>query len=284
MSTKNLSFYFPDSKNAAGLKVFKEIGTALTGFYFKRSSLPNVLNELHATNYAIYFLFDDSDSEPIVYIGQSINGANRVKEHVKQKEFWSYCIMVVSDNNSFDKSAIDYLEYHFIQKFKSTVYRLENVDGRNNPPIVDKFISSTYSNYCDQIAFMLEANGIDFLSKPSSKEKDFKFFDAGKGLNAKLYVKDDVFYLAKDSIITKPLESSIGWSDEGRFYRKQTSKFQEYLDNGKAKLSIDNQTKAVLIEDVPFKSPSAAAELVSGYSENGWMFWKELSEIRKIVE
>ena len=165
MSSKNLSFYFPDSENASGLKIFKEIGTALTGFYFKRSYLPNVLKEENSSNYAIYFLFDDSDNDPIVYIGQSTNGAIRVKDHVKKKEFWSYCIMVVSDNNSFDKSAIDYLEYHFIHKFKNTVYKLENIDNRNTKPLVNVFQKSTYDNYCNQIEFMLEANGIDFLEK-----------------------------------------------------------------------------------------------------------------------
>lgn len=282
MSTKNLSFYFPDSDNASGLKIFKEIGTALTGFYFKRSYLPNVLKEDNSSNYAIYFLFDDSDNDPIVYIGQSTNGVNRVKDHVKKKEFWSFCIMVVSDNNSFDKSAIDYLEYHFIHKFKNTVYKLENIDNRNTQPIVNVFQKSTYDNYCNQIEFMLEANGIDFLEKKNSKEKDFQFFEASKGIKSKLYVKDDVFFLAKDSIISMPIETSKDWNDDGRFYRNHSSRFNELLVDGKAKLLESNLSKAILLEDIPFKSPSAAAEITSGYAENGWLFWKGLDEIRKI--
>lgn len=222
MSSKNLSFYFPDSDNASGLKIFKEIGTALTGFYFKRSYLPNVLKEENSSNYAIYFLFDDSDNDPIVYIGQSTNGSIRIKDHVKKKEFWSFCIMVVSDNNSFDKSAIDYLEYHFIHKFKNTVYKLENIDNRNTQPLVNVFQKSTYDNYCNQIEFMLEANGIDFLEKKNSKEKDFQFFEASKGIKSKLYVKDDVFFLTKDSIISMPIESSKEWNDDGRFYKNHS--------------------------------------------------------------
>ena len=282
MSSKNLSFYFPDSKNASGLKIFKEIGTALTGFYFKRSYLPNVLKEENSSNYAIYFLFDDSDNDPIVYIGQSTNGAIRVKDHVKKKEFWSFCIMVVSDNNSFDKSAIDYLEYHFIHKFKNTVYKLENIDNRNTQPLVNVFKKSTYDNYCNQIEFMLEANGIDFLEKKNSKEKDFQFFEASKGIKSKLYVKDDVFFLTKDSIISMPIESSKEWNDDGRFYKSHSYRFNELIIDGKAKTIENNPSKAILLEDIPFKSPSAAAEITSGYAENGWLFWKGLNEIRKI--
>jgi hypothetical protein len=282
MSSKNLSFYFPDSNNAAGLKVFKEIGTALTGFYFKRSYLPNVLKEENSSNYAIYFLFDDSDNDPIVYIGQSTNGSIRIKDHVKKKEFWSFCIMVVSDNNSFDKSAIDYLEYHFIHKFKNTVYKLENIDNRNTQPLVNVFQKSTYDNYCNQIEFMLEANGIDFLEKKNSKEKDFQFFEASKGIKSKLYVKDDVFFLTKDSIISMPIESSKEWNDDGRFYKNHSYRFNELIIDGKAKTIENNPSKAILLEDIPFKSPSAAAEITSGYAETGWLFWKGLNEIRKI--
>ena len=282
MATKNLSFYFPDSDNASGLKIFKEIGTALTGFYFKRSYLPNVLKEENSSNYAIYFLFDDSDNDPIVYIGQSTNGSIRIKDHVKKKEFWSFCIMVVSDNNSFDKSAIDYLEYHFIHKFKNTVYKLENIDNRNTQPLVNVFQKSTYDNYCNQIEFMLEANGIDFLEKKNSKEKDFQFFEASKGIKSKLYVKDDVFFLTKDSIISMPIESSKEWNDDGRFYKSHSYRFNELIIDGKAKTIENNPSKAILLEDIPFKSPSAAAEITSGYAENGWLFWKGLDEIRKI--
>lgn len=282
MSSKNLSFYFPDSDNASGLKIFKEIGTALTGFYFKRSYLPNVLKEENSSNYAIYFLFDDSDNDPIVYIGQSTNGSIRIKDHVKKKEFWSFCIMVVSDNNSFDKSAIDYLEYHFIHKFKNTVYKLENIDNRNTQPLVNVFQKSTYDNYCNQIEFMLEANGIDFLEKKNSKEKDFQFFEASKGIKSKLYVKDDVFFLTKDSIISMPIESSKEWNDDGRFYKSHFYRFNELIIDGKAKTIESNPSKAILLEDIPFKSPSAAAEITSGYAENGWLFWKGLNEIRKI--
>ena len=282
MATKNLSFYFPDSDNASGLKIFKEIGTALTGFYFKRSYLPNVLKEENSSNYAIYFLFDDSDNDPIVYIGQSTNGSIRIKDHVKKKEFWSFCIMVVSDNNSFDKSAIDYLEYHFIHKFKNTVYKLENIDNRNTQPLVNVFQKSTYDNYCNQIEFMLEANGIDFLEKKNSKEKDFQFFEASKGIKSKLYVKDDVFFLTKDSISSMPIESSKEWNDDGRFYKNHSYRFNELIIDGKAKTIENNPSKAILLEDIPFKSPSAAAEITSGYAENGWLFWKGLNEIRKI--
>jgi hypothetical protein len=36
----------------------------------------------------------------------------------------------------------------------------------------------------------------------------------------------------------------------------------------------------IVLKDIPFDSPSTAANIVSGGSENGWVFFKGLNEIR----
>lgn len=77
----------------------------------------------------MYFLFDKIKNEELtkVYIGQSKNGVYSMKNHNNNKIFWSFCIMFVTDDNSFDTLTIDYLEYCFIRKLeKSEKYLLEN--------------------------------------------------------------------------------------------------------------------------------------------------------------
>ena len=45
--------------------------------------------------------------------------------------------MFVSDNNVFDTSAIDYMEYYFIQKVVNAgAYSVENKDWRNKEPVI----------------------------------------------------------------------------------------------------------------------------------------------------
>lgn len=279
MSSKNLTYYFPDSNNATGLKVFKELGTSLTGFYFTKSNLANVIREKFATNYAIYFLFDEADDSS-VYIGQSTNGALRIRDHVRKKDFWTYCIMIVSDNDSFDKTVIDYLEYYFINLFKKTIYNLDNKEPRTTAPTIDRFIKSTYENYANQIHFLLEASGINFMDNSSLiQKKDIVFYEARKSIDAKLFFSDGLFVLASGSVISRPKESSKEWNDNGAFYKSNTEKFNNLVSNGKAVMIDDS--KARLVDDVPFKTPSAPAELCSGYAENGWVFWKGLDLIRE---
>lgn len=281
MSSKNITYYFPDTKVATGFKLFKEQGTSLTGFYFTKSNIPLVTKENYSDNYAIYFLFDDvGDGKPSVYVGQSTNGVYRIKDHVRTKAFWNYCIMIVSDNNSFDKSAIDYLEFHFINRFKSTVYNLENKEPRTQTPTIDRFIRSTYDNYIEQIHFLLEANGIDFRDEQQDLNENKKYFNATLGRDAKLFIHDGKFYVAQGSVIVRPKEQVKTWQDGGKFYQFYTDKFLQLVESNQAELLSDNRSAKLLV-DVAFTAPSGAAEIVTGNSTNGWNFWEDLEKIRK---
>lgn len=275
MNTRNLNYYFPDDLNVAGLKVFKEAGSSITGFYFTKQNILKVTHETNSSNYAIYFLFNTAVDLPSIYIGQSTNGISRIKDHAKNKDFWNYCIMIVSDNNSFDRSAIDFLEYYFINLFKTSVYRLENIDPRTNEPTIDRFLKSTYNNYASQIKFLLEANGIDFLTEKKKANNGVEYFKARKGIDAQIYLNDGLFVLAKNSVIRRPIESSINWSDGGKWNYRGNLRYDYYVANGQA-IEID-QSHARLVVDVPFNKPSPAAELCSGNSENGWLFFEGLN-------
>ena len=55
----------------------------------------------------------------------------------------------------------------------------------------------------------------------------------------------------------------------------------DYLDNGKV---IEANDRYVLTVDIPFKSPSAPADLITGGSTNGWDFFKGLNDLRKLEE
>jgi len=276
MNSRNLNYYFPDDQNVAGMKVFKEAGSSITGFYFTKNNVIKVVQETYSSNYAIYFLFNTAADVPSIYIGQSTNGISRIKEHAKNKDFWNYCIMIVSDNNSFDRSAIDFLEYHFINQFKSTIYHLENIDPRITAPTIDRFLKSTYNNYASQIKFLLEANGIDFLTDRRIDIKKIEYFNAKKGCDARLYIEDGLFVLAKESVIKRPIESSANWSDGGKWNIRATKRYNYYITNNQAiELGTDS---ARLVVDIPFDKPSPAAELCSGYSENGWLFFDGLND------
>lgn len=277
--TTTLMLHFPDVNNANNLRIFQNPTSQIRGFYFTKSQLSKVEQLDNANNHAVYFLFSELE-ESSVYVGQSVNGINRIKSHLREKDFWQFGILFVTDNNSFDKLSIDYLEYYFIQAFTKTQYSLENYDLRPTMPNVNIFNLSTLNSFATQIQFLLEAMGISFKPALLTDElvQELEQFNAKSPHEASLRIQDGKFILQSLSIIKKPLERTKDWSDRGNFYQRFSKRYSQLIDAGKAE-EIDG-ISARLLEDIEFTSPSTPAALCSGHSQNGWMFWVGLNEKR----
>jgi hypothetical protein len=279
MMQKVVTYLYPDTDKAANLKVFQDRTNQIKGFYFTRENIKCVEKLESGTNYAVYFLFDKSaDGEMTkVYVGQSKKGAHRMENHHTTKLFWSYCLLFVTDNNSFDALAIDYMEYYFIQLLKkSSQFSLDNKDMRITEPNVSIYDKPTVLSYIEQINFLLKAEGIDFSESPSLSTDNYYSPKSSK-YRAKLYVKDGKFVLAVGSVVVRPIESAKDWSDGGKFFDRFTSVIDDFISEGKIQ-AIDGGYEAIV--NLSFNSPSMAASLISGRAENGWLFFEGLNGLR----
>ena len=278
-----IMLHFPDVNNASNLRIFQDPTSQIRGFYFTKSQLAQVEQLEYANNHAVYFLFSETE-EASVYIGQSVNGIKRIKSHLREKDFWQFGILFVTDNNTFDKLSIDYLEYHFIQAFSKTQYSLENQDLRIVAPNVNIFNKSTLDSFAAQIQFLLEAMGISFQTRLFIEEQDEEkeTFNARPPHQASIRLQDGKYILQANSIIKAPLNRTKGWSDGGNFFQRFNKRYLQYIETGKA-VEVDVAT-ARLIDDLEFNSPSTPAALCSGHSVNGWKFWEGLEEKRKREE
>lgn len=272
---KTITYLYPDARNAANLKMYQDRTNQIKAFYFTRESYKQVFELPCSLNYAIYFLFNDSEDENLVYVGQSVNGIQRIEEHVRGKEFWTYAILFVTDNNSFDKLSIDYLEYEFIQRFKRSSYVLTNRDLRLNKPNVSVYDIPNLESFINQIEFLLNAERIDFGETANSKEQIQYFLPPIKD-NAKLFIQDGKFILSAGSEIKRPPESTKEWKDKNHYIRGNEV-VNSYIENEKVK-EVDG--RLITQVNLAFKSPSAPANLITGLSENGWKFFKGLEDIR----
>lgn len=272
---KTITYLYPDERNAANLKMYQDRTNQIKAFYFTRESYKQVYELPCSLNYAIYFLFNDSEDENLVYVGQSINGIQRIEDHVRGKDFWSYGILLVTDNNSFDKLSIDYLEYEFIQRFKKSSYVLTNRDVRPNKPNISVYDLPNLEAFITQIEFLLSAEGID-IDEQVDKNESIKYYYPPTKHNAKLFVKDGKFILAAGSEVKRPPESTQEWKDKNH-YKRGNAIIDSYIENEKV---IELDGKLITQVNLAFKSPSAPADLITGLSENGWKFFKGLEEIR----
>lgn len=304
-SPRVITTYYPDSENPTGMKVLQDRSSQLRAFYFERKFLNEISEEEYATNYAVYFLLNRRPfAKTQIYIGQSKVGAKRIVNHNKNKDFWSHCIMFVTDNSVFDSNAIDYMEYFFINLLQNSKnYELQNVELRKREPNINYVDKIVYKSFLEQLIFIMKSEGIDLLSEecffestqevviPISDEEvkeekenqeelieinlqDKKqtsqerlYFAKGKDFSGSLEISVNSFVLKKGSIIRKPHEDMLNWSDKGALYRKLNNQGEKFLKEG---YLLDNGKTYVLIKDIEFKSPSGAAEFLSGASKNGW--------------
>lgn len=272
-----LNYLFP-LENPNHLKIFQSSNSKIRGINFKRNEavskyINNELNDF-ATNYGIYVLRSEVDEELKLYIGQSINGYNRIFGH-KDKAFWSEGIMFITENNTWDKTVIDYLEYRLINIFNKSKYTLENVDLRKKEPVLDIFQQAKMTELEKEILFLLACNGID-ATAVNKEDKSIKIYNATKGNNAQLIYVDGDFILLSGSELKRPIDSSKDWKNKNFYYSKNKA-IDILLDNGKA---VQQDTKIILNSDVAYTNPSLPASLTSGYTENGYTYWENLYEIR----
>ncbi len=275
---KVLNYLYP-MDNPNQLKVFQGSNSKIRGINFKRNNevstyIKNNLNDF-ATNYGIYVLKSDTDDELNLYIGQSTNGFNRIDGH-KEKLFWTEGLLFITENNSWDKTVIDYLEYKLINIFNESKYTLINKDLRMKEPVLDIFQQAKMKDLVAEILFLLASNGIE-NALDDNKNGYQNVYEASRGNNAKLAYENGEFILLKGSELIRPAESSKNWKNKN-FYTNTNNKIESFIDVGKV---IEENGKLVVISDIAFKNPSRPAVLTSGSSQNGYSYWKGLDEIRQ---
>ncbi len=107
---------------------------------FPRNQLKEAMQRPEIQRSGIYFLLgidtDDPDQKK-VYIGESEDIAQRLKNHVGGKEdksFWEEVVLFSSKGDNLTKGQIRYLEYKLIQLTeKSPEYNLDNSNKTSKP-------------------------------------------------------------------------------------------------------------------------------------------------------
>ena len=137
-----------------------------------RASVDELIKLDICKHYGVYLLL----SEDMVYIGQASDLSKRIKQHKVGKDWWDRVILLTTDNDSLDKSAIDYLEATLIDLAES-VGRLDSENHKKgNKKKVDEFRETELEQYLEEALFLLELLGITVFSKrkeqsPKTKDK-----------------------------------------------------------------------------------------------------------------
>ena len=83
-------------------------------YKISRNELSEFSQRDDAENTGVYFLFGkNDDNTDTVYIGEAERMYSRLKQHLRDTEYWSDCIAVISKDNLLNKAHVKYLENKF---------------------------------------------------------------------------------------------------------------------------------------------------------------------------
>lgn len=251
-----------------------------TGVVYKipRTELESCKKRADLQQSGVYFLFGKSDenNENVVYVGQAgirKNGnglLGRLLEHARnpEKDYWTEAVAITTTNNSFGPTEISYLENQFT-KLASSAKRYIVKNGNDpNPGNITEEKESELEEFIAYAKIIMGILGhkvfipLDELIDEKNKKRMPGFFLKRRGAEAEGVLTSEGFVVFKGSKLnSKPTPSCPEWLKKLR---------EEYA----ARISKDS----ILMEDIVFNSPSAAAGFCIFGSENGRTAWKNESK------
>ncbi|WP_418968487.1 GIY-YIG nuclease family protein [Alloscardovia omnicolens] len=227
----------------------------------------------------VYFLFgeDEETGNPQCYVGQAgirKNGKGihcRLDEHKRSAKegWWTAAIAFTTSNNSFGPTEISYLENRFYN-MAAEAGRYQTKNGNDpNPGNITEEKESELEEYIDYAKIVMGALGYK-LFEPLREMSQAQELEPESASNEPvLYLKygqaqatgqrtAEGFVVFAGSRISLQLTKSAGKAVE-----KHRERYAEKIDQ-----------QGILLTDLLFSSPSAAASFVGGASLNGNAFWK----------
>jgi hypothetical protein len=235
-----------------------------------RARLPEIAARREATRTGVYCLVGpdpDYTNRDKVYVGEGDNVFTRLVTHSKDpaKEFWITAVICVSKDENMTKSHGRFLESRLIA-LTSTAGRATLVNG-NNPegnPLPEADVSDM-EYYLEQVQVVFPVLGLTFLQPvPSASPQRVVFENTDVGTRARAIESDGEFVVLKGSTARK--EGLPSWTS----YKELRD---ELVQVGKLRPSPSSDFLE-FAEDVPFRSPSAAAAVVAGGNRNGRLMWR----------
>jgi len=250
-----------------------------------RTKLSELIKREECARTGVYFLVgqDPEHSLPSVYIGESDDVANRLKQHNRTEEsggksFWDKVCLVTGKDQNITKTHIKYLESRLIE-IAQRGGQCQLINGTSHQygklPESD---TADMEYFLEQIQVVLPVLGYDFLKdikKPSQKAQissemistkgieEAEFYLATKDMNAHAKVIDGEFYVLAGSQVRKLVSTPT------HHYMKNLR--PQLFDNH----IIDAETY-VFNQDYLFSSPSAAGAVILGRACNGPKDWKQV--------
>ncbi len=234
-----------------------------------RSQLPEVAARREAVRTGVYCLVGPDPIAPnrdSVYVGEGDSVFHRLVAHSKDesKEFWTKAVICVSKDENLTKSHGRFLESRLIELIRRAD-RAALVNGTEpEQKTLPEADVSDMEYFLEQVQIVFPVLGLSFLQAvPAASRERIVFESSEVGTRARAIESDGEFVVLKGS--TARREGNPSWTS----YKELR---EELVQIGK--LRPLNGEYFEFADDVPFRSPSAAAAVIAGGNRNGRVTWR----------
>ncbi|RII83259.1 GIY-YIG nuclease family protein [Neopusillimonas maritima] len=254
-------------------------GHVLTG---PRTKLAELVQRPESGRTGVYFLVGsdpDGGPLPMVYVGESDDVGNRLKQHNRSetsggKDFWERVCLITSKDQNLTKAHVKYLESQLIRSVTETG-RCKVVNGTAHEYVsLPESDQADMAFFVEQLRTILPVLGFDFLkTEPIRQARDqqdeqtdesprFVFRLPTKGIVAHAIERDGEFIVLEGSAVRGEWEGVLGGYQ---------SLYDQLCVTGVLVSAGDGKRR--FAKNAPFTSPSAAAAVVAGRTANGRVSW-----------
>lgn len=298
---KSIRIYLKEG-SVSGVKLAEVVNLTIQAIACPRALISELNNsfENEINRPGIYFLIGDDKNhfgKHKVYIGESENVWDRLKQHIFSKDFWSELILFTSKDNNLTKSHVKYLEARLIDiTIQASRYSIDNNNLSKLPslPLPDR---DSMEDFLENIKLLNGTLGHKFLEvlltdnwnentiSERIENKDQSFLTI-KNLSLELSVKNIHARAVQTEEGILVLRGSFASRHETKRIPPAYKEYRESLLSSGSLVEFGNELK--FDKDCLFDSPSAAAGVIVGYSINGRTAWKNnkgetLKEIEEML-
>ena len=263
---QTIQIFLPDG-SPQSIKIDEITNRTISAVFIPRNKLNKANKRDEIQNVGTYFLFGKNEEHSLqqVYIGESEDCLKRLRDHNRNKDFWTHAVVMVSKTSALTKTHVKYLEHIAIKRAQeSSRFYTEN-DKIPAAPFVTESMEADLLDSFETIQVLLETLGYPLFDtveeEPTTQKESFKL--EGRGIKANGDLVDDGFIVYKGS--EAKLDTVPSCHDYLINLRNQLIKDDILINNGKHLYFNKNYV---------FSSPSTAGGVVLGRSTNGWTKWK----------
>ena len=234
-------------------------------YKISRKDLNDYAERVDSNYTGVYFLIGkDEDNNDTVYVGEAERMIVRLKQHLKDQNYWNDCVVVISKDNILNKAHVKYLENKFYKLALDA--KRSNIVNNTIPTCssISEFDEAMLEEFIDNSKLLVNTLGYKTFDKidVSVTEKDLMYINAARGAEGKGYLLPEGFMVLKNSKIA--VDTTPSMPDSLKNLRKKLIE-KEIINSD-----------FVFLTDYVFTSPSVAAAIVMGRSANGRTEWKTI--------